>query len=90
MLQPEAANKLFLFVVKVYSTPTCPYCVTLKTFLEGHGIVFEDIDVSQDEKAREEMIKKSKQMGVPVVDIDGQIIVGFDKEKISQLLSIKE
>lgn len=77
-------------MVKVYSTPTCPYCVTLKEFLKKHNIQFEDIDVAQNEKARDEMIKNSNQMGVPVVDIDGQIVIGFDKEKISQLLNIKE
>lgn len=76
--------------VRVYSTVSCPYCVTLKEFLKKHNIEFEDIDVSQDKEAAEEMIKKSGQMGVPVVDIDGQIVVGFDKEKISQLLNIKE
>ena len=77
-------------MVKVYSTITCPYCVTLKEFFKEHNIEFEDIDVSQDEKARDEMIEKSNQMGVPVVDINGEIVVGFDKEKISQLLKITE
>lgn len=77
-------------MVRIFSTPTCPYCVTLKDFLEEHGIEFEDIDVSKDKKALEEMIQRSGQMGVPVVDIDGQIIVGFDKEKISGLLNIKD
>ena len=75
-------------IVKVYSTSACPYCVTLKTYLKEHNIEFEDIDVVQDEKAREEMIKKSGQMGVPVVEIDSQIVIGFDKEKINQLLKI--
>ena len=75
-------------MVKVYSTPACPYCVTLKAFLKENGINFEDIDVSQDEKALDEMIKKSGQMGVPVVEIDDQIVIGFDKEKISKLLGI--
>ncbi len=77
-------------MVKVYSTPTCPYCVTLKEFLKKHNIQFEDIDIAQNEKARDEMIKNSNQMGVPVVDIDGQIVIGFDKEKISQLLGITD
>ena len=77
-------------MVKVYSTPTCPYCVTLKGFLKENNIEFEDIDVSQDKKALDEMVKKSGQMGVPVVEIDDQTVVGFDKEKISQLLNIKE
>ncbi len=76
--------------VKVYSTPTCPYCFTLKEFLKEHNIEFEDIDVSQNEGAFREMVAKSNQMGVPVVDIDGQIVVGFDKEKITQLLNIKK
>jgi glutaredoxin-like YruB-family protein len=76
-------------MVKIFSTPTCPYCLTLKEFLKGHNIEFEDIDVSKDEKAAEEMIEKSGQMGVPVIDIDDQIVVGFDKAKISELLGIK-
>lgn len=77
-------------MIKVFSTPTCPYCVTLKEFFKEHNIEFEDIDVSQDEKARDEIVEKSGQMGVPVVDINGEIVVGFDKEKISQLLKITE
>lgn len=76
--------------VRIFSTPTCPYCVTLKEFLKDKNIEFKDIDVSQDEIALDEMIDKSGQMGVPVVDIDGEIIVGFDKAKIVQLLNIKE
>jgi len=77
-------------MVKVFSTVSCPYCVTLKEFLKQNNVAFEDIDVSQDEKAREEMIEKSGQLGVPVVEINGQIVIGFDKEKISRLLGIKE
>jgi len=76
--------------VKVYSTPTCPYCVTLKEFLKENNIEFEDINVAEDAEAREEMIQKTQQMGVPVVDIDGQIIIGFDREKISSLLGINK
>ena len=76
-------------MVKVYSTPTCPYCHTLKAFLKEKGIEFKDIDVGRDLKAQEEMIDKSGQMGVPVTDIDGQIVVGFDKEKICKLLKIE-
>ena len=76
--------------VKVYSTPQCPYCYALKEFLKEHNVEFEDIDVSKDEEARKELVEKSGQMGVPVVEIDGEIIVGFDKEKISELLRIKE
>jgi len=77
-------------MVKVYSTPTCPYCLTLKKFLKDHNIDFEDIDVSKDEKALKEMTEKSQQMGVPVVDINGEIVIGFDKEIILQLLKIKD
>jgi len=76
--------------VKVYSTPSCPYCFTLKEFLKEHNIKFEDIDVSQNKAELDEMIEKSGQMGVPVVNIDGQIVIGFDREKIVKLLDIKE
>ena len=77
-------------VVRVFSTPTCPYCLTLKNFLKEHNIEFEDIDVSQDEKVRDEMIKKSGQMGVPVVEIGKDIVVGFNKKIITRLLKISE
>jgi glutaredoxin-like YruB-family protein len=74
--------------VKVYSTPTCPWCIQTKQFLKDNNIDFENIDVSSDEKAAEEMVKASGQMGVPVLDIDGEIIVGFDQVKIRQTLGI--
>jgi len=77
-------------MVKIYLTPACPYCFTLKEFLKEKGIEFEEIDVSKDEKARDEMIKKSGRLEAPTLDIDGQIVVGFDKEKICKLLKIKE
>jgi len=77
-------------MVKVYSTPTCVYCETLKEYLKGKAIDFESIDVSQDQNGLDEMIKKSGQMGVPVIDINGTIVVGFDKAKINSLLNIKE
>ncbi len=75
--------------VKIYSTPTCPYCVTLKEYLKDKGVEFEDLNVAVDLQARKEMVDKSGQMGVPVVDIDGEIIIGFDKEKINKILKIK-
>ncbi|MCX5704810.1 MAG: glutathione S-transferase N-terminal domain-containing protein [Candidatus Omnitrophica bacterium] len=74
--------------VKVYSTPTCPWCIRTKQFLKDNNIVFEDIDVGQDEKAAEEMVAKSGQMGVPVLDIEGVIIVGYDVSKIRNALGI--
>jgi glutaredoxin-like YruB-family protein len=77
-------------MVKVFSTPTCPYCHTLKEYLKERNVSFEDIDVSQDEAARNYMVEKTGKMEVPVVEIDGQIIEGFDKNKIVELLNIKE
>lgn len=77
-------------MIKVYSTPTCPYCITLKNFLKEKGFEFKDIDVSSDPKIQQEMIEKSGQMAVPIVEIEGQIVVGFDREKIVKLLNIKE
>lgn len=76
--------------VKVYTTPVCPYCSVLKEFLKERKIDFEEIDVSKDEKAAKDMIEKSGQMGVPVIEIDGEIVAGFDKEKISKILELKD
>jgi len=73
--------------VTVYSTPTCPYCVRVKQYLKDNNIGFEDIDVSTNSAKAEEMVNKSGQMGVPVLDIEGKIIVGFDKEAIEKTLS---
>ena len=72
--------------ITVYSTPTCPYCIRAKQFLKDKDIEFEEIDVSTQEAEREEMVQKSGQMGVPVLDIDGVVIVGFDKNKIVETL----
>ncbi|MCX5713175.1 MAG: glutathione S-transferase N-terminal domain-containing protein [Candidatus Omnitrophica bacterium] len=74
--------------ITVYSTPTCPYCIRAKQFLRDNKIVYKDIDVSSDQPAADEMVKKSGQMGVPVLDIDGEIIVGFDREKITKALNL--
>ncbi|MCX5709150.1 MAG: glutathione S-transferase N-terminal domain-containing protein [Candidatus Omnitrophica bacterium] len=74
--------------VKVYSTPTCPWCIRVKQFLSENNISFENYDVGADQAKAEEMIQKSGQMGVPVVDIDGTVIVGFDKEKIKATLGL--
>lgn len=76
--------------VRIFSTPACAYCETLKLFFKEHNIQFEEIDVSKDEAAKKEMIEKSGQMGVPVVDIDGEFVVGFDKEKVSDLLGLSD
>jgi len=76
-------------MIKIYSTPFCPYCVTLKDYLKSKNVDFKDVDVSSDEKEREEMMQVSGQLGVPVINIDGQIIVGFDKEQIDGALRLK-
>ena len=76
--------------IRVFSTEICPYCVTLKKFLKEHNIEFEDIDVSANREMADEMIEKSGQTGVPVIEIDDEIVIGFDRNKISQLLNIKE
>jgi len=75
--------------VTIYSTPTCPYCELAKNYLKDHKIEFESIDVSNDQDAAKKMIDKSGQMGVPQIEIDGEIIVGFDKEEIDKKLGIK-
>ena len=68
--------------VKVYSTPTCPWCTVAKNYLKSKNVVFEDIDVSTDRQKAVEMIQKSGQRGVPVIDINGKIILGFDQAQI--------
>jgi glutaredoxin-like YruB-family protein len=75
--------------IKIYTTPTCAYCFALKRFLQENNISFEEVDVASNDKAREEMLKKTNQLEVPVIEIDGEILVGFNKEKIKELLNIK-
>ena len=74
--------------VLIYSTPSCPFCVRVKQFLKENNIPFTDYDVGSNEDKADEMLKKSGQMGVPVIDIEGEIIVGFDKEQIKKSLGI--
>jgi len=76
--------------VRIFITPFCPYCVTLKEFFKKNKVAFEEIDVLKNEKDKEEMVRKSGALTVPVVEIDNEIVIGFDKEKISKLLNIKE
>ena len=68
--------------IKVYSTQTCPWCIKLKAYLKEKGVEFDEIDVSADQQAAQEMMEKSGQMGVPQMEINGRMIVGFDKEAI--------
>ena len=75
--------------VIVYSTPACPYCALAKEFLEKNNIPFEDVNVASNPQAKDEMIKKSGQLGVPVIDVDGKIVVGFKEEKLKELLGLQ-
>ena len=74
--------------VTVYTTPTCTWCNTIKRHLQENRIQFREVDVSANQKAAEEMVQKSRQQGVPQTDINGEIIVGFDKPRIDRLLGI--
>ena len=74
--------------VLVYSTQTCPYCAMAKKYLEEKGVKYENIDVSKDSDSLEKMVEKSGQMCVPVLDINGKMIVGFDMEAIDQALGL--
>ena len=74
--------------VIVYSTPTCPWCTKAKQYLTQIGVDFEEKDVSVDVRAAKEMVELTKQMGVPVIVIDGNPVVGFDKKRIDQLLGV--
>ncbi len=74
--------------VTVYSTPTCPYCHQAKDYFKENNIEFTDHNVAEDQEKAQEMVKKSGQMGVPVLDIDGTIIVGFDKPKVNEALGL--
>ncbi len=76
--------------VRLFTTPVCPYCYTLKEFFKDNNIEFEEVDIASNEKARKEVIEKSGQMGAPVIDINGEFVVGFDREKIVKLLGIKD
>ena len=75
--------------VRVYSTATCPWCHTAKEFLTKNNIKFEDIDVGENQEAAQEMVEKSGQMGVPVIEVDGQIIIGFDEGKLKKALDMQ-
>lgn len=75
-------------MVKIYTTPVCSYCTMAKDFMREKGIAFEEVDVAKDEKARDELVEKSGQLGVPVIDVDGKIVVGFNRGKLAELLGV--
>ncbi len=89
MLNKQISEVHKMAKVTVYSTSSCPWCHKAKEFLKANNIEFEDKDTSSDEAARNEMIEKSGQMGVPVLDIDGTIIVGFDVDAIKKALKLQ-
>ncbi len=76
--------------VIIYSTPTCPYCKLAKEFLKEKDVSYKEIDVSADAASANEMVKKSGQMGVPVIDVDGQVIVGWNKAALEEALGMKQ
>lgn len=73
--------------VVIYSTPTCPYCKRAKEYLSRKGISYTDIDVAQDKEKAKEMTEKSGQMSVPVIIIDGEVVVGFNQVQLDKLLA---
>ena len=75
-------------MITIYSTPTCVYCKTLKEYLDSKKISYTEIDVSDNEKELEKMVAISGQMGVPVVEIDGEVVIGFDRVRIDQILKL--
>jgi glutaredoxin 3 len=75
--------------VIVFSTPTCQWCTRAKTYLRGQGIPFRDVDVSRDAAAARDLVRRTGQMGVPVVEIDGKPIVGFDQARIDVALGLR-
>ena len=74
--------------VKIYSTPTCPFCKMAKEFFKKHKIDYKDLNVAEDEKERNEMIEKSGQMSVPVIEIEGDLIVGFNESELRKKLKM--
>ena len=74
--------------VTIYTTPTCVYCKMTKEYFKANNVAYTEKDVAIDAAARQEMMDRSGQMGVPVIDINGELIVGFNKEKIAELLGI--
>ncbi len=75
--------------IKIYSTPTCVYCKMAKDFFQKNNAAYQEFNVASDDAAREEMIQKSHQMGVPVIDIEGEIFVGFNRSELARALGIQ-
>ena len=75
--------------VTIYTTPTCVYCRAAKEFFKENNVEYDEKNVAEDEQARDAMVKISGQLGVPVIDVKGNIIIGFDEKKLSELLGVK-
>ncbi len=75
--------------VTIYTTPSCVFCRMAKAFFRSHNVEYEEKDVTSDLKARQEMVDKSGQLGVPVIDVQGEVVIGFDQQTLSKLLKIK-
>ena len=75
--------------VTVYTTPTCPWCTTVKNFLKKHGVRYTEINVAADQNAAQSMVSKSGQQGVPQTEINGEMVIGFDQTKLNRLLELK-
>lgn len=84
----DTASQSSASTVIIYTTPSCVYCRMAKDFFKAHNVAYREINVIADVAAQEEMIKKSGQLGVPVIDVNGEIIVGFDEEHLRTLLGI--
>lgn len=74
--------------IAIYTTPTCVYCKATKQFFSDNNVAYEEYDVAVDQEARTRMIEKSGQLGVPVIDIDGEVVIGFNKKRLGELLKL--
>ncbi len=77
-------------IIKIYTTPFCPYCELAKKFLKEHNLEYQEINVADDDKAREELIAKTKQYAVPIIEIDNNLIIGFNKRALKKILNIQD
>ncbi len=84
----SAVTKIFMPTVTIYTTPSCVYCKMAKEFFQKNNVVYSERDVTTDVAARDEMIQKSGQMGVPVIDVGGKIIIGFDQGGLAEALGL--
>lgn len=87
-LKADAADKPSKRVT-VYTTPTCPWCTTVKNFLRKHGVRYSEVNVASDQSAAQAMVSKSGQQGVPQTEINGEMVIGFDQAKLNRLLELK-